>query len=319
MDIGILLFLQRIREGLGGSLNIFFVFVSTIAVDWYILVPALIIFWTVDKKKGGAVLLGWGSSLCLGALLKATFCVYRPWIRDARVQPPAEIFAGATGYSFPSGHSFSGGGFWNGIAFAYRENKPLVRFCIAMVALTMFSRIFLGVHTPQDVLVGCAVSLVCVWSVSRLMAWLEKHPEKDWMIPAAATVIAAALLCYLKFKSYPMDYVDGALLVDPKKMTVDGFKDPGMFYGIAVGWFLERRFVKFDIGGTRQQKLMRALVGGLLTVFWLTAVANPIGKAAGSGIVHFLTQASTPVLFMTVYPLAFKKIEIKTAQKQTDG
>ena len=42
-------------------------------------------------------------------------------------------------------------------------------------------------------------------------------------------------------KKYPMDYVDGELLVDPKKMTVDGFKDPGTCFGMILGWFIERR------------------------------------------------------------------------------
>lgn len=309
MDIEMLLFLQNIREALGGALNAFMVFMSTIAVDYYIMVPSLIIYWVVDKKKGSRILLTWGSALLTGSFLKATFCIYRPWVKDPRVQPPKEIFAGATGYSFPSGHTVSSGAFWNALALAYKDNKKLFRFAICMVALTMFSRIFLGVHTPQDILAGLAIALVCTFAVSKLYDWIEKNPEKDWILPAAATVICIALLCYLRFKPYPMDYVDGKLLVDPKKMTVDGFKDPGVFYGIVIGWFLERRFVKFDTAGTTQQKIMRALVGGLLTVFWYTAVAGPIGKAVGSGLVHFLTQASTPIVFMVLYPMLFRKAE----------
>ena len=309
MDIELLLFLQNIREALGGALNVFMVFMSTIAVDYYIMVPSLIIYWVVDKKKGSRILLTWGSALLTGSFLKATFCIYRPWVKDPRVQPPKAIFAGATGYSFPSGHTVSSGAFWNALALAYKDNKKLLRFAICMVALTMFSRIFLGVHTPQDILAGLAIALVCTFAVSKLYDWIEKNPEKDWILPAAATVICIALLCYLRFKPYPMDYVDGKLLVDPKKMTVDGFKDPGVFYGIVIGWFLERRFVKFDTAGTTQQKIMRALVGGLLTVFWYTAVAGPIGRAVGSGLVHFLTQASTPIVFMVLYPMLFRKAE----------
>lgn len=309
MDIEILLFLQNIREAIGGSLNTFMVFMSTAAVDYYILVPSLIIFWVVDKEKGSRILLTWGSALLTGSFLKATFCIYRPWVKDARVKPPKEIFAGATGYSFPSGHTVSSGSFWSGLALAYKENRKLAGFAVCVIALTMFSRIFLGVHTPQDILAGLAIALVCAFGVSKLYDWVVKNPEKDWMLPAAATVICIALLCYLKLKPYPMDYVDGKLLVDPKKMTVDGFKDPGLFYGIVVGWFLERRFVKFDTSGTGQQKVVRALVGGLLTVFWYTAVAGPIGKAVGTGLVHFLTQASTPIVFMVLYPMLFRKAE----------
>lgn len=309
MDIQILLFLQKIREALGGSLNEFFVFISNIGVDYFILVPALILFWCIDKKKGTKVLFSWGSSLCLGAFLKATFCVYRPWIKDSRIQPPAEIFAGATGYSFPSGHSFSSGGFWNSLAIIYKKNRRFMWFCIIMVALTMFSRIFLGVHTPQDVLVGCAITWLCAFGMCRLFDALEEHSQYDWIVVVAAAVISAALLCYLKFKSYPMDYVDGKLLVNPKKMCVDGFKDPGLFFGIVLGWFVEKKFINFETEGTTEQKVLRALIGGLLTVFWYTAIACPVGKAVDVGIVYFIMQATTPLLFMTIYPLIFRAIE----------
>ena len=267
MDISILLFLQNIREAMGGMLNSFLVFVSSVAVDYYIVGAMLVLYWTVDKKRAAKVMLGWGASLSVGAFLKATFCVYRPWVRDARIQPPAEILSGATGYSFPSGHSVSSGGFWNGIALAYRKHRPLVIFSVCMVLLTMFSRIFLGVHTPQDVLVGAAVSIACAFLMSWVCDLVETHKNADIVVLAVTTVLMVALLLYISLKSYPMDYVDGQLLVDPKKMTVDGFKDPGRFYGIVLGWFIERRFIHFRVEGTVLQKVMRGLVGCLLTVF----------------------------------------------------
>ena len=311
MDIEYLLFLQNLRNASGGVLNSFFAFITTVAVDYYLLVPALIIFWCLDKKKGSTVLMSWGTALAACAALKSTFCIYRPWIRDSRVQPLDEVLSGATGYSFPSGHCCSTGGFYGGVAFNYRKYRPLVIFSAVMLFLTMFSRNFVGVHTPEDVLIGAGTALLCAFGISKLSAYIEKHPENDAKILLFVTVFTAVLLCYIGFKSYPQDYVDGVLLVDPKKMTVDGFKDPGRFYGIFLGWFLERRFVRFNTEGTNQQKLIRALAGGLLTVFWWTAVAGPIGKMLATNWGYFITQASTPVIFMTVYPMIFSRLEQK--------
>jgi len=313
MDIAYLLFLQNIREALGGYLNSFFVFISSIAVDYYIMVPALILFWTIDKKRGSRVLLTLGTSLGIGAFLKSTFCVYRPWIRDSRVTPPEEILHGATGYSFPSGHSFGAGGLWNALAVNYRKYRGFVIMCVIMVLLTMFSRNFLGVHTPQDVLAGAGVSLLCAFGICKLCDLIDRRPNLDWVVLAVVTALVAVLLVYIRTKSYPQDYVDGVLLVDPKKMTVDGFKDPGRFYGIVLGWFIERRWIRFETEGTLRQKVVRAFVGALLTVFWWTAVADTIGKICGMGIMHFVAQASTPLVMMTVYPLLFKKLEKKSA------
>ena len=310
MDIQYLLFLQNIRETVGDVFNSFCIFITTIAVDYYILVPALVLFWTVDKRKGSRVLLSWGTSLGIGALLKATFCVYRPWIRDSRIRPAEEVLSGATGYSFPSGHSFSAGGFWNSIALCYKKYRSIVCFSVLMLLLTMFSRNYLGVHTPQDVLVGGIASFFCAWSIIKLCDYIDQNPNKDWIVFLTVTIVTAALLCYIALKRYPEDYVDGVLLVDPKKMTVDGFKDPGRFWGIFLGWFLERRFVRFSTDVSAHKKVARALIGGLLAVFWWTTVAGPIGKMIGTNWGYFMTQASTPVMFMVVYPaICFRKQE----------
>ena len=56
MDIQILLGLQEFREAVGGIFNAFFAFITTIAVDYWAIIPALIIFWAVDKKKGMRVM-----------------------------------------------------------------------------------------------------------------------------------------------------------------------------------------------------------------------------------------------------------------------
>lgn len=309
MDIAYLLFLQNIRNAVGSVFNSFCVFITTIAVDYYILVPVLILFWTVDKKKGSRILLSWGTALSAGALLKSTFCIYRPWIRDSRVHPVEEVLPGATGYSFPSGHSYSAGGFWNAVALCYKKYKGIVCFSVIMVLLTMFSRNYLGVHTPQDVLVGALTSLICACAAMKICDFVEEHPEKDGLVLLIVTLVTAVLLCYIALKPYPEDYLDGVLLVDPKKMTVDGFKDPGRCYGIFLGWFLERKFIRFSTDARPEQKVMRALVGGVMVVFWWTAVASPIGKMIDTNWGYFLTQASTPLLFMTVYPLIFSKLQ----------
>lgn len=319
MDIQYLILLQNFREAIGGWLNDFLAFITTIAVDYYMAVPALILFWAVDKRRGAQVITTYGTALGVNATLKAAFCVYRPWIRSSEVKPLADVVSGATGYSFPSGHSSSSAGFYFGLSSAYKKYKGVLIFSIVMVALTMFSRNYVGVHTPQDVLVGCAVGVLAALGMNKVMDWVDKNPDKDIVVLLVAAGVVIAMLLYIYFKPYPMDYVDGKLLVDPKKMTVDGFKDPGVFFGTILGWFLERRFVKFDIEGSLYQKVMRCLVGGLLFVFFYSAVFGPLGKLISFGPVYFVLQAAQMVLFMTVYPILFKKWEMKKCVQEKES
>ena len=65
MDIQILLALQDLREAIGGCLNSFFAFLTTIAVDYYIMLPGLILFWAVNKRSG-AIGLGAYGAACYG-------------------------------------------------------------------------------------------------------------------------------------------------------------------------------------------------------------------------------------------------------------
>lgn len=315
MDIQVLLVLQNLRELLGGTLNTFFAFITTIAVDYWVIIPAFIIFWAVDKKKGQVLMFSAGIGRFLTAVSKSIFCIYRPWIRNSAVHPLEEVLPGATGYSFPSGHSASSSSLYAALMMIYRKYKGLCAFCLFMIFLTMFSRIYVGVHTPQDVLIGAALGFASAIAGLKIVEWIDKHPNKDWAVFLITVVLMAAALVFIGVRKYPMDYVDGKLLVDPKKMTVDGFKDPGTCFGMILGWFIERRYINFNTDGTKYQKFMRCAVGALAYVFTLTSIINPLGKAIGIGVVHFILQAVQPLFFMTVYPLLFTRFEKKHPPK----
>lgn len=261
MDINYLLFLQYIRGYLGGIFDNFFAFLTQIAVPLYIILVPLYIYWAIDKKKGLFIYCTYELANYINALLKSTFSVYRPWVRDSRVKPLDSVMSGATGYSFPSGHSTNAGSIYLPLAHKYHKHKLLVFMCILMVALTMFSRNFVGVHTLVDVFGGMFIGVASLFIVIKVEKNIEKNPNKDIYVLIFATLITIGILFYVTYKSYPMDYIDGKLLVDPEKMKRNSFTCPGLFYGTVIAWFLERRFLKLDISGTTYQKIMRCVLG----------------------------------------------------------
>lgn len=306
MDIEILLLIQNLRNVLGGVFNEFFTFITNIAVDYYIILIPLIIYWTIDKKKGLFIYLSHGLSCILNATLKSTFCVYRPWIIDSRVKPLDSAMSGASGFSFPSGHTTSSSSVYLPLIKLYKEHK-LTIFCIIMIALTMFSRLFVGVHTPKDVLVGLLLGLLSTYIISIVYNYIENNPKKDTLILIVSIALSVLVLLYVGLKNYPMDYVDGKLLVDPASMKINSFKDPGTFFGIVLAWYLERRYCKYNIAGTTSQKVLRAIVGALLVVAYYSIIVNAIGKLININVVYFLLRASTPLVFIVLYPLTWNK------------
>ncbi len=305
MDIQYLLFLQNIREAMGGVLDSFFLQISDLSYGIFIWMLACVLFWSVDKKSGRFLFLNIGFSRFFMQLLKLTFCVYRPWIRCEQIEPVET----ASGYSFPSGHSITATANYGTVMERNRKHKPLCIFLGFMIFLTIFSRNYIGVHTPQDVLVGTLLGAAVVVGGAKIWEWIETHPEKDWLIPCAGVALAVLFLLYISVKSYPLDYVDGTLLVDPEKMKVDGFKDAGRLLGVTLGWFLERRFVRFSMDVPALQKVTRAGVGALLLIFIEKCVTPAVTGAFSSSWTNCL-MTFLELLFLTaVYPFCFSRLE----------
>ena len=179
MDINILLALQNFRNGVGACLVSFMTKMSFIGEMNTVLIITALIYWCVSKDFGQYLLMGWSANRVVNGFLKVTACVYRPWIRDARIVPESGALAAATGYSFPSGHSTNAASLFGGGAIRKELPKALRIVLGVVLALIPFSRCFLGVHTPQDVLVGTGAGLLVMWLTVKLIAWIETHPEKD--------------------------------------------------------------------------------------------------------------------------------------------
>lgn len=75
-------------------------------------------------------------------------------------KPPA-----ATSYSFPSGHSFgsfaSATAFYLGLLVQFPHKIKWGKIALIFAALVAFSRVYLFVHYPSDVLTGLVLGLLC--------------------------------------------------------------------------------------------------------------------------------------------------------------
>jgi undecaprenyl-diphosphatase len=145
--------------------------------DYYVVVPLLAVAVFVFYRRGwrlSAVLLvvSTGGSVVLTTVLKGLFQRTRPELIESGYQ--------ASFYSFPSGHATVAVGFYGmlTVILAYRL-RGVARWVVAacgllVVLLIGFSRLYLGVHYPTDILAGylsALLWLVCVGSVYAL--WLS--------------------------------------------------------------------------------------------------------------------------------------------------
>ena len=318
MDIEYLLFLQRFRESINDSLTPFMEGISLFAVTYLIMIPVFV-YWVVSKRKGLYTLVSY--YLCCGfnAIVKLTVCAYRPWIRDARVHPAGDAITTATGYSFPSGHTVTAGPIYGGMAVVSWSWKKFVSVILGIfLLLTAFSRNYLGVHTPQDVFVGICESVFWLIIVAKIFTYLDEHPEKENLLLLICFIVGWLGIAYITFKPYPMDYVDGKLLVDPQKMMNDGYGDICLLIAFPVARYIEKRWIGFQAPGLKGAGLAAGIVG-LVPLFLMIKFMRPaLDGVLGTHWGHFANTFIIVLYCIALWPLVIKavsKTEAKAEEK----
>lgn len=305
MDISYLLFLQRLREAAGGILDGFMLEITSMAesVPTFLLLAG--IYWCMDKRTGQ--LMGWNTALaCTWSQFVKAFCrIDRPWLRDTRVRPVEAAVASAGGYSFPSGHTARAIASWGAAAShtwaqgkkdGKKDRQYLSAGLWAIVFLIMFSRNYLGVHTPQDVGVSFLTGLLFLWAVRMVLEWADRGQSRDLCV-----WFGGCLFCF-----FPM-------------LRVGCLTNAGAGMGLLTGWLLERRFVKFKTAGTAGQKWARFVIGAVLAVFLLKTVSPVLGLFMAGKYAGFFSMFLFGIYLMAGYPLFFSRIELGRSVREKRG
>ncbi len=308
LDIQYLLVLQELRNSTGGIFDEIFNSLSKFAVDIMPFLP-FVIFWCSDKKWGYRFISTWGLGELVNGIIKLTVCAYRPWIRSDLIEPAGDSKVAATGYSFPSGHTMVATVTYGSVV-AWQKDKRrwLAVLCGVLLLLTGFSRNFLGVHTPQDVLVGMAESVIIILVVGKVQEKIDGNDRMTDILTIIGAVVVVLTLVYITVKPYPMDYVDGKLLVDPQAMMNDTFKACGAFLGFLIGSYLDRHYLKYEIPTGAAELPMLTCAGAAIMFGWKEWFAPATLEAAfGSHWGNLLARGIMVFFAMTVWPMVIRK------------
>ena len=313
-DLQYLLFLQNLREATGGVFDEFFNALSKFAVDILPFLP-YIIYWCVNKRLGYRFIATTWIGEVLNGVIKLTVCAYRPWIRSDQIVPAGDSKTAATGYSFPSGHTLAATmHYGNTAVWQWNKRRWISILCGVLILLTGFSRNFLGVHTPQDVAVGMTEGVVLIIIIGIIEKRVHGNDKVLDILTLVGILATVGVILYISFKPYPMDYVDGQLLVDPQKMMNDSFKACGGFLGFLIGSYIERHFIRYEIPEGSTALPIMACVGFALMIAFkeLLAPATIVPLMGG----HWGNLAARFLMVMfaiVIWPLVISKTCSKKA------
>jgi membrane-associated phospholipid phosphatase len=139
------------------GLEPFFLLVTYFGSD-IAFITLLSLYYSLSGGAGGRALgIAFGLSFVTNTFLKEFLNLPRPYFLDSSVASAAAQATG-TGPGLPSGHAQMSATFWFARAarFGYAW---LWIVAVLVVLLVSFSRLYLGVHFPQDVMVGLVLGL----------------------------------------------------------------------------------------------------------------------------------------------------------------
>jgi membrane-associated phospholipid phosphatase len=143
--LNFIIIIQQVESPL---LDSFFRVITSLGDELFYLLLFPLLLWCVDFYLGIRVGIIFLLSVYVNAGLKEIFQQPRPFDILAEIQK-----VHASGYGFPSGHAQSSLIVWGSIA--YWEKQIWIRnLSVLLILLIGFSRIYLGVHFPTDILGG---------------------------------------------------------------------------------------------------------------------------------------------------------------------
>ncbi len=267
------------------------------------IVFGMLMFWCVDKKQGYFILLTGFFGVYINQFLKIACRVPRPWVLDPNFTIVEGARAAATGYSFPSGHTQTAVGCFAGLALCRKEKWVRV-VCLSLAVIIPFTRMYLGVHTPYDVLASVVIALILVTTLWALFDKFGDSPRLMVPLMGLLTLMGVAYLLYVQLETFPAD-IDVANYTSALE---NGFKFLGCVIGMWIIYWVDRLFIRFETKTATPWAQVFKLVIGFALLVGILEGSKPLWKLifGDALIAHTLRYLLTVLFAGAVWPLTFK-------------
>ncbi len=262
--------------------------ITLLGTEGFYLVALPILFWCWNREIGVRIGVLFLLSALLNFDLKHFFHLPRPFIKDPNVQVMA-----AYDFSFPSGHAQLAMVFWGFIA--YLKAKPRYYIAALLIILVVgFSRIYLGVHYPTDVIAGWAIGflslLVFIAVEKKIAAWLmQRSLLVHYSVVIAIPLILAAL--YPHIRAWIIAFT---------------------MIGLGMGYILNRKYLQNHQHRRFKLNLLRYVLGILVVITLFLGLRYVLpGESSGFyPLYRCLRYFLTGFIVSFVIPLLFERLKL---------
>ena len=292
-------FLYALEELRIPVLNEFMLAITTLGEETAFLVIALIVFWCVDKRRGYYILSVGFLGTMINQVLKLQFQIPRPWKRDPSFTILEQAREAASGFSFPSGHTQTAFGTFGALAITSKKRVFRLVFIILPLLVALY-RMYIGVHTPQDVLTSMAIAVLLLLVFNPVMDGKYER-ALPWVI-AGLSVCSIAFLVYVNALSYDPSSDDAHNFVSGLK---NAYTMLGCTFGLLVVWCADRKLC-FDTKAVWWAQILKVVLGLGVVLLVKEGLRSPLealcnGHLAARSIRYFLVVITAGI----VWPLSF--------------
>jgi membrane-associated phospholipid phosphatase len=273
--------------------ELFFRGITELGSDYFYMILIAVGFWTVNKRASILTAFVLAASSTSNYWLKITFKNPRPpatnWLPGVQ----------ASNYSLPSGHAQNSTTLWGwlGIKIKTWWMSILSTVLIVMIGL---SRIYIGVHWLEDVLLGWAVGLLLL-----IVLWRLEKPARSVLSKYNPIMLYLGLAL---FGLAAMILTELLSAVTTVGLEGNFGANGGLIIGLGIGLALEKRYVNFKISPKQEKKWRTAskIIIGLILVSAIT-----LGTAAILPTEIYWLQAIryalATIVVVFVWPSLFNK------------
>ena len=245
--------------------------------NFYLLILPLL-YWCVDARLGLRVGLILITSSGINDLFKLAFAGPRPYWVSALVKP----FSAESSFGVPSGHAQHAVSVWGMMALYLRKSWALI-VAIALMFLIGFSRIYLGVHFPHDVILGWLIGAVLLALFLRLWDPVSARIQKmtlsgqiflAFIVSMFIVSIGAFLVNGLSGYQLPEEWIANALRAGggaPDPVSMERIlTSGGLLFGLASGAAWIMSIGGFQAEGSIVQRALRYFIGLVgVVILWM--------------------------------------------------
>lgn len=240
MQVDILMLIQKFSNPI---LDKFFILITNLGSETFLILAITFIFWCLDKRLGIKLFLITVFTVQLNLFLKGIFKAPRPIGHEGIKSLCIES---APGYSFPSGHSQISSTFWYYLKRKVRD-KRFSYLAFTLIFLIGFSRLYLRVHWPVDVIAGLIIGLITAFLLDILIEKLNKTKLRFIISIIFTIIITNILLLYMH--------------------SNDSVKLTGILTGSLIGFIAELKYINFNEKVSPHKQLIKFIIGiGILLV-----------------------------------------------------